>query len=82
MVPIIKQGDMIMMVKYKLQTECIDEIFVESFNKAINNPENRNGDDLIWDYVNADMHLDLKSEPSDDINFAFEILADVYMEAA
>ena len=75
-----------MMVKYKLQTEAIDEIFVESFNKAINNPQNRkdlgNGvSTLIWDYVNADMHLDL-DEPSDDINFAFEILADVYMEAA
>jgi len=71
-----------MMVKYKLQTECIDEIFVESFNKAINNPQNRGPNDtLIWDFVNADMHLDL-DEPSDDINFAFEILADVYMEAA
>lgn len=76
-----------MNVKYELQTECIDEIFVESFNKAINNPENQhtlpNGvTTFIWDYVNADMHIDLESEESDDINFAFEILADVYMEAA
>jgi len=66
----------------ELITEAIEEEFVVSYNKAINNPENRGPQDtLIWDYVNADMHLDLKHEfKHDDINFAFELLTDIFME--
>ena len=71
-----------------VDTEAIDQDFVESFNNAINNPENENDlgngvTTLIWDYVEADMHISLKHDYEHrDITDAFNLLADIYMEAA
>jgi len=65
-----------------------DCAFVEAFNRAINNDENKNEmgngiTTLIWDYIEADMHMDLKHDyEHNDITEAFSLLADVYMEAA
>ena len=71
-----------------VDTEAIDQDFVDSFNAAINNPENENDlgngvTTLDWDFVSADMHLDLRHDyEHSDIDFAFNLLADIYMEAA
>ena len=72
-----------------VDTEAIDQDFVESFNAAINNPENENDlgngvTTLDWDFVSADMHLDLRYDGYShrDITDAFNLLADIYMEAA
>ena len=59
----------------------IETSIIESFTVAVINPENINEDGSInWSYVDADMHLDLRSQFSSDyLGQCLDILADQYM---
>lgn len=52
---------------------------VESFDRAIKNPENINTDGTInWNFVDADMNLDCGFYSASYIYECFEVLADEY----
>ena len=53
---------------------------VESFNKAVNLAENRVAGDNFWDFVSADMHMDLSTYYAGSyIDECFDVLADEYV---
>ena len=53
---------------------------IDSFNKAIDNPENQNADGSInWNFVEADLHMDLSAfYATDYLNECFDAMADEY----
>jgi len=53
---------------------------IESFNAAVDNPENAPDAGIIWDWVSADMHMDLSSIYNYNyIDECFDTLADKYI---
>ena len=53
---------------------------VESFNKAVKLDENIEAGDNFWDFVSADMHMDLSNYyASSYIDECFDVLADEYV---
>jgi len=55
---------------------------IEAFNAAVTNPENiHQGGGINWDYVDADLYLDLGALYSETyLNECFEVLVDNYFE--
>lgn len=60
--------------------EMMKNDVIEAFNAAVANPENVNEDGSInWNFVHADMFLDLKVwYESEYLDACFEELADLY----
>jgi len=62
------------------------DLFAQSFNKAVSNPENINDDGSInWNYVDADVYMDMHQFGETDTNKGhyekFNFLADAYCAA-
>jgi hypothetical protein len=57
---------------------------IESFNKAVENPTNQyQGGGINWDYVDADLNLDLSAFYSAEYLYeCFEVLVDKYFDTA
>ena len=57
---------------------------IEAFNNAVENPENKNSSGgLNWDFVDADLNLDLGTFYSSDYLYeCFEVLVDKYYDTA
>ena len=60
--------------------EMIKNDVIESFNKAVANDENvREDGAIVWSFVDADMHMDLRAfYDADYISECMEVLADHY----
>lgn len=53
---------------------------IESFNKAIKNDENVENGQIIWDFVDADLIMDLMDTyPTDYLHDCFDKLVDNYL---
>jgi hypothetical protein len=60
--------------------EMIKNDVIESFNAAVSNPENRLSGKIDWDWVSADMAMDLDGVYNFNyIDECFEVLADNYL---
>ena len=66
----------------------MSDVFAQSFNKAVSNPENINEDgSIIWNFVDADVYMDMHplnsdSDLSDKEHYKkFNFLADAYCTA-
>lgn len=58
----------------------IKQDVIESFNRAIENPENINQDGSInWDFIDADINLDCGYYSSSYLAECFDVLADQYL---
>lgn len=58
------------------------DIFARSFNKAVTNSENINEDGSInWNFVDADVYMDIKPINDKEHYKKFNFLADAYCKA-
>jgi hypothetical protein len=53
---------------------------IDSFNKAIDNPENQNANGTInWNFVDADLHIDMSLwYTTEYLNACFDVMVDEY----